>query len=111
MTKQTQGHTPGPWEIGQMQYFGLEKVIKKHDLIPIQMGIFCGALVTSGAVSKDMQEANARLISAAPRLFELLKEEVQAKRNGDYGPLDSAQNEWLEDAEQIIAKAEDKDNG
>ena len=60
-------HTPGPWITG---YMGRGKYPGSTGIYPDSGGP-AFAILPPGR--KDIQEANARLIKAAPELFEMLK--------------------------------------
>ena len=59
-------HTPGPWHEDGTDEFG-DKAI-----IPVKGGMAVAVVVTNGQL-KEVAEANAHLIAAAPDLYETLK--------------------------------------
>jgi hypothetical protein len=59
--------TPGPWSI-------VPNIIETEWLITAQRSDACRGYVASTAKTNDESEANARLIAAAPELYEALKE-------------------------------------
>lgn len=86
-------HTPGPWEAeAENIYIGPDRVYQQWGVIASNTGI-----CTTG--SRDVSEANARLIAAAPELLEALKRAVAHNESpNDY--------DWIGAAVLAIAKAE-----
>lgn len=91
----TQKHTPGPWKM----------VLTFHDNAPNVRGIFGPRIAGHGfngpLIAHIKDEANARLIAAAPELLEALKACLQSLEGYGYN-LDGC----CEDAHDIIAKVE-----
>lgn len=95
LTQKTQGHTKGPWEIGQgletIENMDGEAICNMHSSTAFQIGL-------------DL-EANARLIAAAPELLEAVREYL-ALLKSDY----MGSKGWLSPEgpriEALIAKAE-----
>ena len=95
-------HTPGPWHIDTED--GGARILDDDELI-------IAGIYGFSAPDRDGQEdANARLIAAAPDLLAALKgllesiQDVERETNTMYGTLDGA----LADARAAIAKAESK---
>lgn len=84
-------HTPGPWSINYDCEYA------KHGQLSIETNDFFIALVDAGVIA---QQANARLIAAAPELLQALQGMV------DYYGTASANIEALEAARAALAKAE-----
>lgn len=93
MTKQTQ-HTPGPWKVIKPGYNMRGKYANCHGIAPEAGPVFA---YLPNAV--DVQQANARLIAAAPELLAALK-----AQNDPY--LEPFEREQMRSA--AIAKAEGK---
>lgn len=94
---QNQLHTPGPWHVG-----GADKATIYDHLNQRLANSFERVMVTQRT---DAQcQANARLISAAPELLDVVERAVRrleiAHANGD-----SIMREWIVDARAAIAKA------
>ena len=58
-------HTPGPWVINES---------KNIIFIPTSFGNDIVCTITNGGHIKEVSDANARLIAAAPEMLEALKE-------------------------------------
>jgi hypothetical protein len=71
MTEQTK-HTPGPWKaVRNTAYWEIEPANAGQDGIPFNVGDVCAS--APGMPDSGLQEANARLIAAAPDLLEALE--------------------------------------
>lgn len=89
-------HTPGPWT------FGFESVDPEWAVVTIK-----GGLVVANVNADHRQNANARLISAAPDLFEALKAALPFIEEGFRGFGDpDREGHALELMLAAIAKAE-----
>ena len=66
--------TPGPWEVKRIdQHCGPKKIVTDWDVVPKKYKGF-----GDGAITRRIDnEANARLIAAAPEMYDLLKETVE----------------------------------
>lgn len=86
-------HTPGPWD------YSFESIDPEWAVVKIN-----GGLVVANVNSHARQEANARLIAAAPEMYEAL---VALKRDLEtrYGVLDLSLS-VIEAMERALAKAE-----
>jgi hypothetical protein len=84
-TKQTPRHTPGPWELKPV-----------HGGVPGRRAIYaCNALGEKFICAEPYDEANARLIAAAPDLLEACKLALAAFENNwaiDWNVLERAIN-------------------
>lgn len=92
-------HTPGPWKKEINDYDrSLEITDRKGKPIAnIYSGFLC--CEWDFIMTQEEEKANANLIAAAPELYDVLKELLS--------PLGNINNdEWLEKARKIIAKAE-----
>ena len=86
-------HTPGPWREDED---AIEVVLSEND---DQI-----ASVWRSDVGEDQQNANRRLIAAAPELLEAVK---RAQRLADdLGDTSKGMWAWASDLEDLIAKAE-----
>lgn len=92
-------HTPGPWEVGE------------------EGEILAGSsefLVATAYHGRPAQEANARLIAAAPELLKTVKELVSLVCDSglgtisEYLPVNPESIERIKRARQAIARAEGK---
>lgn len=81
-------HTRGPWEVS----FGTDVYFRGQDL-------HVAGCNMDPDISEDECRANARLVSAAPEILEVLKQAVSV-----HG-YDSRCG-WIEDAKAAISKAE-----
>lgn len=63
--------TPGPWRISQN--------VSRHVIAPKGGVVACAELTWDGPGSNDIANANARLIAAAPAMYEALKAFVNAE--------------------------------
>lgn len=81
----TTGFTPGPWKVGQG---------KKHICIARAVHVDSGnaehpiCLISPIKLLSDEDLANARLIAAAPSMYELLEEVVQSGGILRFGDID-----------------------
>lgn len=100
-------HTPGSWK----------KVNAIIDNEPNQYMVqedkwggknICNCGPSSGE-DWDVNEANARLISAAPDLLEALKDCVSQVKFGAIWDKDGKNVEWFKRSKEAIAKAEGKE--
>jgi hypothetical protein len=97
-------HTPGPWETGF--HFGQRTLVLAKQRYPI-----CNTLTAPwGETNVWREEANARLIAAAPELLEALraceKWIVDLAESGDAGFWDASEAPEVIAARAAIAKAE-----
>ncbi|MGS6394294.1 hypothetical protein ACVG01_17090 [Pseudomonas aeruginosa] len=98
-----QSHTPGPWEIerysdGLIQIVGNIRAVSDHE----EHVTTVVEAVTRG------DEANARLIAAAPELLEALQGMIEVyggQYNDDCLPKSSTELELIQQARAAIAKA------
>lgn len=106
-------HTPGPWAVENPMEFELS--IVQANLPTYEWKFIASVALPNGdprEFGKDVAEANARLIAAAPELLQALKHAVQdcscsvgERASGHH--VDCRAPEWKE----VIAKAEGRDNG
>ena len=103
-------HTPGPWAFSRSDNFGDARFyVAQQDGAPYTPNYSDVATLIAETVSGErvsIQEANARLIAAAPELLEALRA-VDVL----FGHLarDSTQRIWLDNARAAIAKAEGRE--
>lgn len=64
----TDRHTPGPWRLSATPYGD------DYGYIENEHNIFVATIIRDGLADPNAPEANARLIAAAPRLLEALRE-------------------------------------
>lgn len=99
-------HTPGPWEVTQIDCLGNE-VVEYGNVRPVNRHMFGHetSLPIADFYLWDMpeQRANARLICAAPELLEALEEVVQWLELGDH------EGQMHSKARAAIAKAKGED--
>jgi len=88
--------TPGPWEVVPAPENG-------GWLLLIRSQTFLDVCTVDGAETDGLNEANARLIAAAPDLYEIVERYVA--RDGASGEVDT---ELHRDARAVLAKAEGK---
>ena len=79
-------HTPGPWVLIDGDRFSKEKVITTTRRIEDSYGCICDMDVYFSGQMGVEQEANARLIAAAPELLEALK--AAQKKGSRWHPAD-----------------------
>jgi hypothetical protein len=100
--------TPGPWKkdvrTNKRNHTSIVSIIpKKYGERVIETVLTTGYIGEDDCIvakcCKTEEHANASLIAAAPDLLEALQELVDYFKRGDYQP------EFLEQAEQAIAKA------
>ena len=91
--------TPGPWTVDKSHMYGAINAGKWH----VAMANFYNCHDEEVRVTREQQEANAQLISAAPDLFEALKIILEYPY-GDASPLDDPL--VMERARAAIRKAE-----
>ncbi len=97
----TTTHTPGPWAYSP--YAG------QHDY-----GVYAEATGRDVALVRDFDEANARLIAAAPEMYGLvanLSASLEALANGEWDDADDGDKErhmrdLAEDARALLAQIE-----
>lgn len=79
-TKEQAKHTPGPWILDE---YGPEFTMRTVRGKSLGGGTEV-AIITTGSYSDEVEEANARLIAAAPELLEACKQaEWQYEQLGD----------------------------
>ena len=93
------GHTPGPWTVDVSHMYGAINAGKRH----VALANFYNCHDEEMRVTREQQEANAQLISAAPDLFEALKIILEYPY-GDASPLDDPL--VMNQARAAIRKAE-----
>lgn len=109
---ETTKHTPGPWKaVRNSSYWEIEPANAGQDGIPFNVGDVCAS--APGDPDSGLQEANARLIAAAPELLGALQDlhrecVVAAKRAGTVWPLYGSAKALDEKCRAAIAKAEGK---
>ena len=91
--------TPGPWRVDESHIYGSINAGRRH----VAMANFYNCHDEEVRVTREQQEANAQLISAAPDLFEALKIILEYPY-GDASPLDDTL--VMERARAAIRKAE-----
>jgi len=97
-------YTPGPWQlISDPSHFDTLSTII-GGVVPINEGANHALVVEVGGWNVAAQEANARLISAAPDLLAAISEIVKAADGEGWSALDAG----FEAARAAIAKAEGK---
>lgn len=104
-------HTPGPWAFSQnAQYGDTRFYVAQADGAPYTPHYSDVATLIAETVNderKSIQEANARLIAAAPELLEALK--MGVAETMDYIKLNNLtgaeNNHWIVKARAAIAKA------
>jgi hypothetical protein len=74
-------HTPGPWVVEDSRKLKSKKLRQELLMVVARDGGMPGLIVNSGTVTKT-DEANARLIAAAPDLLDAL-EEIVARFDDD----------------------------
>jgi hypothetical protein len=89
-------HTPGPWKASYDRYE------RKHSFVGD--GMWFGKI--SWTVTSDRNEADARLIAAAPELLEALKLFVRAEKMARDGNPPQDADELIKLGDSAIAKAE-----
>ena len=94
-------HTPGPWVLVDGEWSEKEKVITTQSRLNESMVGICEMDVDFCGPHGDQQEANARLISAAPDLFHALVEIVAAADGDGWKARDAG----FKNARAAIAKA------
>ena len=67
-------YAPGPWRVDQTVALGAHGVWADHDVNPSGQSQVCSVFADNKSdFSRETRDANARLIAAAPELFESLK--------------------------------------
>src|SRR3990167_164278 len=97
MTTQTQKHTEGPWRIRHTSIGGHRAISDKNNKDIV--------VVTGIGEIEEEQDANARLIAAAPELLEALKLMVEQYGGMVDGGVEKNARISVEKAKQAIAKA------
>jgi hypothetical protein len=101
--------TPGPWTFSRWNEFGdMRFYIAQADGAPHTPRYSDVATLIAETTSNEwqsIQEANARLIAAAPEMLELLKAVSAALYINDYGDWALNSNFHADGIDQIIAKA------
>lgn len=100
MNKTIVGHTKGPWVLTYSDAYYVSKALSLDGI----------AIVETGYAPKQEQEANARLIAAAPELLAALKALIGAEFGGKPTPeqMQSVKGTYWERYMNLIAKAEGK---
>ena len=92
--------TPGPWRVDESHIYGSINAGRRH----VAMANFYNCHDEEVRVTREQQEANAQLISAAPDLYANLSRALDAlQRADDYGV--SGLCGLIEDASDVLAKA------
>ena len=97
MKTETVKHTPGPWEIGELDPYG-QAIVRNKDIEIATCWHHC-----VGAIEQEMR-ANARLIAAAPELLATC-EAIQKAMRDEFRYLDNIDRALLDKVEAAIAKA------
>jgi hypothetical protein len=95
-------HTPGPWKLWVAQDARPHAVFLRHALGSIEIP-HNGYIDTSDAIAKE-QICNARLIAAAPELFQELENALMIFKFGEDDKTVVAPK-WVARAEAALAKA------
>lgn len=74
----TTAHTPGPWEAVVSKAFGLPLTRISKTVADLVGDGHSSHYIATVAVFRDQQEANARLIAAAPDLLDALRDAISA---------------------------------
>ncbi len=103
-------HTPGPWAFSRSDDFGDARFyVAQQDGAPYTPNYSDVATLIAETVSGErvfIQEANARLIAAAPELLEALVLMVRTHDEPAETLLqETKEQQWLEKARAAIAKA------
>ena len=96
------GHTPGPWRVDESHINGSINAGKWH----VAMANFYNCHDEEVRVTREQQEANAQLISAAPDLFEALKKAIDALERADDSFGVPGLHGIINEADAAIRKAE-----
>ena len=96
------GHTPGPWRVDESHINGSINAGKRH----VAMANFYNCHDEEVRVTREHQEANAQLISAAPDLFEALKKAIDALERADDSFGVPGLHGIINEADAAIRKAE-----
>ena len=101
------GHTPGPWRARRNSHFWEVCPERGGDEgIPFSVADVCSS--EPGDPDGGLQEANARLIAAAPELLEALEDAMRSARH-DFAPGPEGEAKFREAyAEQVAAIAKAK---
>lgn len=94
-------HTPGPWMLTEGDRFDKEMVITTQHRLDESIGCICEMDVYFTGQIGIEQEANARLIAAAPELLEALQNMLGLTEASDYMAL----SEIEQQARAAIVKA------
>ena len=94
-------HTPGPWMLTEGNRFDKEMVITTQYRLDASIGCICEMDVYFTGLIGIEQEANARLIAAAPELLEALQNMLGLTEASDY----MGAREIEQQARAAIAKA------
>jgi hypothetical protein len=98
-------HTPGPWKAGRNSAYW-EVCTERHRLekgIPYSVADVCAS--DPNNPDGGLQEANARLIAAAPDLLEALIHMVSVAERDGWQTATTGRQLFLWDAKVAIAKA------
>ncbi len=103
-TKQLSKHTPGPWREKKYSLRVLAQVKNEDGGFEPLCVADCGqSLHLSSYLAEGEQDANARLITQAPEMYELLLNgQVAIMEGGHY--LTTKMNQWLDEARRIKAE-------
>ena len=99
--------TEGPWFAGRGRF------MHSHTFVAYNEGAVDNGVLASmvqpkgwGYAEEDTRMANARLIAAAPEMFEILKDIIDAADAWENGPVDHGISEWKGSIIDILAKAQ-----
>jgi hypothetical protein len=100
-------HTPGPWRV-TLDEFGDYTIQPEHAVLAVA-AVVNGEMRRMGGHAGEHQ-ANARLIAAAPDMFEALRlhkvyEALPTDRGGSDGPKGRARAAWIAARNAALSKA------
>lgn len=94
-------HTPGPWYVDGDYVSGVD--IGNTEGTSIFYACCCGHVTGDS----EQRTANARIIAAAPEMYELIKTGVRFLQNvRQYHPLSAAEEKWEQNARELLAEIE-----
>lgn len=99
-------HTPGPWMLTEGDRFDKEMVITTQHRLDESIGCICEMDVYFTGQIGIEQEANARLIAAAPELLIALNDVLsEFAKDGHGGEFEDGEHPYVDAARAAIAKA------
>ena len=100
-------YTPGPWRVNESKISGKDNISDLTEIVGPQRNGAQRLIAKMYGCALPEGQANARLIAAAPELYEMLSEVLSSIERVACGGENAVRfrAEWVEDAKAALAKA------